>query len=69
MESLSIRIQKLILEQGRTKKEVATACGWSPSAFTNKLKRDSWSQDDLQKLADALQTTITVSYIPQEPKE
>ena len=66
MESLSIRIQKIILEKGKTKKEIAAACGWSPSSFANKLKRDSWSQDDLQKLANALQTTITVSYIPQK---
>jgi len=69
MESLSIRIQKLILEKGKTKKEIATACGWTPSSFANKLKRDSWSQDDLQKLANALQTTITVSYSPQEAEQ
>ena len=69
MESLSIRIQKIILEKGKTKKEIATACGWTPSAFANKLKRDSWSQDDLQKLSNALQTTITISYSPQESEQ
>ena len=69
MESLSIRIQKIILEKGKTKKEIAAACDWTPSAFANKLKRDSWSQDDLQKLANALQTTITISYSPQESEQ
>ena len=54
MESLSIRIQKIILEQKKTKKEIAEACGWTSSSFANKLKRDSWSQTDLQKLANKL---------------
>lgn len=69
MESLSIRIQKIILEQKKTKKEIAEACGWTSSSFANKLKRDSWSQTDLQKLANALKTTITVSYSPEDTDE
>lgn len=69
MESLSIKIQKLMLEKGLNKKTTAERCGWTPSAFANKLKRDSWNQEDLQKLANALNTTIVVEYTPEPNNE
>ena len=66
MESLSIKIQKLMLERNINKKTMAEKCGWTPANLANKIKRDSWNGEDLQKVANALQTTIVVSYSPQE---
>ena len=66
MEKLNIKIQKIIIEKGMKKKDVASACGWTPTTFSNKLTKNKWKSEDLQKLANALQTTIVVSYSPQE---
>ncbi len=58
-----------MLERNMNKKTMAEKCGWTSAIFANKLRRDNWNKEDLQKVANALQTTIVVSYVPQETPE
>ena len=63
---MSLEIQKIMLEKGLKKKDVADRCGWTPSNMWNKMKRDNFSEEELQKIADALGCTLQISFIDKE---
>ena len=63
---MALEIQKIMLEKGLKKKDVADRCGWTPSNMWNKMKRDNFSEEELQKIADALGCTLQISFIDKE---
>ena len=63
---MALEIQKIMLEKGLKKKDVADRCGWTPSNMWNKMKRDNFSEEELQKIADALGCTLQINFIDKE---
>lgn len=63
---MALEIQKIMLEKGLKKKDVADRCGWTPSNMWNKMKRDNFSEEELQKIADALGCTLEIKFIDKE---
>ena len=63
---MALEIQKIMLEKGLKKKDVADRCGWTPSNMWNKMKRDNFSEEELQKIADAIGCTLEIRFIDKE---
>lgn len=63
---MALEIQKIMLEKGLKKKDVADRCGWTPSNMWNKMKRDNFSEEELQKIADALGCKLQINFIDKE---
>ncbi len=63
---MALEIQKIMLEKGLKKKDVADRCGWTPSNMWNKMKRDNFSEEELQKIADALGCTLEIKFNDKE---
>jgi DNA-binding Xre family transcriptional regulator len=63
---LSIEIQKLMLERGINKKSLAEHCGWSQSNLYSKLKRDNFTEEELQKICDALDCDLEIKITPKK---
>ena len=61
----SIEIQKIMLEKGINKKEMAERCGWSQSNLYNKLKRDNFSEQELIRISDALDCRLEIRFVPK----
>ena len=63
---MAIEIQKLMLDKGLKKKDVADRCGWTSSNFGNKLKRDNFSERELDAIATALGMKLDIKFIDKE---
>ncbi len=58
----SIEIQKIMLEKGINKKQLAERCGWSQSNLYNKMKRDNFSEEELIKISEALGCVLEIRF-------
>ena len=65
MVSVSDEIRKLMIDCKVNNKTLAKMCGWTSSNFWNKLNRDHWKSEDLQKVVNALKKEIVIKYTPQ----
>lgn len=63
---MAIEIQKIMLDKGLKKKDIADRCGWTQSNMYNKMKRDNFSEEELRKIADALGCTLQINFIDKE---
>ncbi|GHU93563.1 hypothetical protein FACS189479_05130 [Spirochaetia bacterium] len=59
--AITEKIKILMVKTGKKQKELATTLGVSPENFNNKLRRESFTPDELEKLAGAMGAT----YIPE----
>lgn len=61
--ALSDRIRILLIKRGNiSEAELARRLGVSPQNLNNKMKRDNFTEKDLQEIAAALDCTFTVSF-------
>lgn len=61
--ALSDRIRILLIKRGNiSEAELARRMGTSPQNLNNKLKRDNFTEKDLQAIAEALDCTFSVSF-------
>ena len=49
--------------------ELARRVGVTPQNFNNKMKRDNFSERDLQEIADALGLRLDISFVDPETGE
>ena len=56
------KIKKLREARGWSQAELARRLGVSPQNLNNKMKRDNFTENDLQKIAEALDCTLSVSF-------
>jgi len=63
---MAIEIQKIMLDKGLKKKDIADRCGWTQSNMYNKMKRDNFSEEELRKIADALGCNLEIKFIDKE---
>lgn len=54
------RIKQLMLERGKSVKDVANLLDIAPQSLSNKLCRDSFSFDDVSKIADFLEADVQI---------
>ena len=60
---LSDRIRILLIKRGRLSEAgLARRLGVSPQNLNNKLRRDNFTENDLQAIADALDCKLTISF-------
>jgi len=61
--ALSDRIRILLIKRGNiSEAELARRLGISPQNLNNKMKRDNFTEKDLQEIAAALDCTFSVSF-------
>lgn len=46
--------------------ELARRCGWTSQNIHDRLKRNSWKADDLEKIAAALNCDLSIKFIDKE---
>lgn len=64
-------IRKLIdmekIKRGiRTDAELARLLNWNPANYADRVKRDAWKVKDLEKVADALDCDLVITFEPRE---
>ena len=47
-------LERILLDLGVKKQDLAKKCGWTPSYFSMKLRKDYFSLSDWEKMSDAL---------------
>lgn len=68
--ALSERIRILLVKRGNiSEAELARRLGISPQNLNNKMKRDNFTEKDLQAIATALDCTYTVSFTMNDTGE
>ena len=68
--ALSERIRILLVKRGNiSEAELARRLGISPQNLNNKMKRDNFTEKDLQSIAAALDCTYTVSFTMNDTGE
>ena len=61
--ALSEKIRILLVKRGNiSEAELARRLGVSQQNLNNKMKRDNFTENDLQKIAEALDCTLSVSF-------
>ena len=61
--ALSDRIRILLIKRGNiSEAELARRLGLSPQNLNNKMKRDNFTEKDLQEIASVLDCTFSVSF-------
>ena len=61
--ALSNRIRILLIKRGNiSEAELARRLGVSPQNLNNKMKRDNFTEKDLNEIANALDCTFTVTF-------
>ena len=63
MGTMAKKIEILLIETGMEKKELAARLGTTPSNLSGKLKRDNFSEAELQEIAAACNATFKGSFI------
>lgn len=70
MMSLSEVIRILLVKRGNiSEAELARRIGTSPQNLSNKLKRDNFAEADLQKIAEALDCSLSISFVMNDTGE
>lgn len=68
--ALSNRIRILLIKRGNiSEAELARRMGTSPQNLNNKMKRDNFTEKDLQEIAAALDCTYSVSFTLNDTHE
>ena len=68
--ALSERIRIILVKRGNiSEAELARRLGISPQNLNNKMKRDNFSEKDLQAIAEVLNCTYTVSFTMNDTGE
>jgi DNA-binding Xre family transcriptional regulator len=62
MGTMAKKINLLLIEAGITKQELAQRLGTTPSNLSGKLKRDNFSEAELQNIAAACGATFEGSF-------
>lgn len=62
---MALEIQKIMLDKGLKKKELADRMGWSQTNLYNKMRRDNFSESELIQLAEALNCTLELRFVPK----
>jgi len=61
--ALSEKIRILLIKRGNlSESELARRIGTSPQNLNNKMKRDNFTEKDLQEIAAALDCTFTATF-------
>lgn len=60
---MAIDIQKVMIEKGIKKGELAERCGWTASNLYNKMKRDNFSEAELKTIATALNCDLEIKLV------
>ena len=60
---MAIDIQKIMIEKGIKKGELAERCGWTASNLYNKMKRDNFSEAELKTIATALNCDLEIKLV------
>lgn len=63
MGTMAKKINMLLIEQEITKQELAKRLGTTPSNISGKLKRDNFSEAELQEIAKACGATFEGTFI------
>lgn len=66
MGTMTKKINMLLIEAGIEKKELASRLNTSPSNLSGKLKRDNFSEAELQTIAEACNATFKGLFIMNE---
>lgn len=68
--ALSEKIRILLVKRGNiSEAELARRLGISPQNLNNKMKRDNFTEKDLQKIAEALNCSFNASFILNDTGE
>lgn len=68
--ALSNRIRKLLIDRGNiSEAELARRIGTTPQNLNNKMKRDNFTESDLQAIAQALDCTLNIEFILNDTGE
>ena len=60
-----IRIQCVKLDN-ISDAELGRRCGWTSSNVHDRLKRNSWKVEDLEKVAAALNCSLQIDFVPRK---
>ena len=63
MGTMAKLINLLLIERNMVKKELAEKLGTTPSNISGKLRRDNFSEKELQDIANACNATFTGGFI------
>lgn len=66
MGTMSKKINMLLIEIGITKQELAQRLGTTPSNISGKLKRDNFSEKELQEIANVCGATFEGYFVMKE---
>ena len=67
---LSDKIRIVLIKRGNIKEaELARRLGESPQNFNSKMRRDNFSEKDLQRIADVLDCTLSITFTLNDTKE
>lgn len=69
MGTMTKKINMLLIEMGLTKQELAKRLGTTPSNLSGKLKRDNFSELELQEIAAACGATFEGKFITDTGKQ
>ncbi len=68
--ALSDRIRILLIKRGNiSEAELARRLGVSPQNFNNKMKRDNFTEKDLQEIASVLDCSFEVKFVLNDTGE
>ena len=66
---MSEKIRVMLAKKDVSKAWLAGQLGWSTSNLYNKLKRDNWSEKELQEIAAVLQCSYDANFIMNDTNE
>ena len=69
MGTMAKKINMLLIETGISKKELAQRLQTTPSNISGKLKRDNFSEAELQEIAEACGATFEGTFIVTNTKK
>lgn len=68
--ALSDRIRILLIKRGNiSEAELARKLGISPQNLNNKMKRDNFTEKDLQAIADVLDCSLNINFVLNDTGE
>lgn len=66
---MSEKIRLVLAKRNKSKAWLAEQLGWSTSNFYNKLKRDRFTTEELEKMADVLGCKFEAFFIFEDTEE
>lgn len=68
--ALNDRIRILLIKRGNiSEAELARKLGISPQNLNNKMKRDNFTEKDLQSIADVLDCSLNINFVLNDTGE